>query len=227
MRASRFIVEMQGWTWASHLVPIALFLAYVHWWWAWHLRRRSALARGSWCEPLANWVCWASRGVCRRDWPPPLCWLWAKTMDLRVPWEILSQVMLALREVIRTSRDVEPFALSKSVRASLWEVSEETWEWVSEETFQYCRVELGLKEPEERSSLAFSWSNLTTSDLTIDPRNLRLVCAMAFWSVEKTIPMELPSFICKENLKDCKESYNGSKSSITKERRVRVDLLFV
>ena len=45
-------------------------------------------------------------------------------------------------------------------------------ERVSDETLRYFRVALGLMEPEERSCSNFSWSNSTTSDLTVDPSSL-------------------------------------------------------
>ena len=64
-----------------------------------------------------------------------------------------SQVMLASREVARTSREVEPFDLLKSVRlasevAFPSEASYEAKERVSFETLWYFHMDLGLTEPE-------------------------------------------------------------------------------
>jgi len=198
---------MRGWKRALRLVPTTLSSASVCWWRAWRLRRWSAiyLTRRSYYEPPANWDCWFLGEIWWRDWPPLLCWPWTKTLALRVFWETLSQVMLAPWEVVRPSRVVEPFTLLKSVWASLWEVSEETWEWVLLET-------LGLMEPNERSCSHFSWSNLKTNDSTVDPRSLRSACVMTFSSVEKTFPNRVAIFcFLRKNWKrvkslfDCKE----------------------
>jgi len=145
----------------------------------------------------------------QRDWSLPLCWPWARILTLRVSWETPSQVVLAPQEVVRTSRYVKSLTLSKSVRlaseeAFLWEVPEETWERVSEETLHYCRIDLGLMEPEERSC---SWSNSMTSDSTINPRSLRSACATTFSSVEKVIPNGVAIFCGTEKLR-CVKVFN-------------------
>jgi len=70
---------------------------------------------------------------------------------------------------------------------------------VSEDTLRYCRVDLGLMEP-ERSCSNFSWSNSMTSDSTIDPRSLKSTCAMAFSSVEKIFPSWVAIFCWSEKI---------------------------
>ena len=109
----------------------------------------------------------------------------------------------APREVAWTSREVEPFTLSESIRlvyeeALLWEASKETWEQWN------CGVDLGLMELEERSCLNFSWSKLMTSDSTVDPRSLRLAFTITSSIVEKAFPVESPSSVGPKKKWGCK-----------------------
>ena len=85
------------------------------------------------------------------------------------------------------------------MQVTFGEVSEEILKQAPEETLQYCRVAFGFLEPEEKNSSDLSWSNSTTSDSIVDPRNLTSACATIFSSVEITSLAEVPSFVSSKN----------------------------
>jgi len=150
------------------------------------------------CRRSAFWL------RCTGCWGPLVTWSWGRgggvarlafnNVGPRVSWKMLTRATHVKRP-----------EMALFTQAIFGEVSEKTWEWISEKTLRYCRATLGLLEPEEKRETPHTLPDRILRQVTqsfFSWRWRHLAPQLAHQWRKKSL-MESPSLVWRGDLKIC------------------------